>query len=133
MIPLTRREADIFACLVDTVCAGPAAPSALGAFEHTLSRAPRVNRVGLRALLYAAELAPRLMGRGARLRRLAPADRRAALTALTHGRVGGPFEGLAALAKLSHYSDDAIMRSLGYDADAVVARGRELRRTEARW
>jgi hypothetical protein len=37
------------------------------------------------------------------------------------------------LAKLAYYGDDGVMRTLGYDPDAVVERGRRLRREEARW
>jgi hypothetical protein len=40
---------------------------------------------------------------------------------------------LTALAKLSYYGDDGVSRSLGYDPDAVVARGRALREAEVRW
>ena len=139
MSGLTRREADIFACLVETICApGDGRPSAgtahpRTAFERALAAAPPLNRFGLRALLYAAELAPRLHGQGARLRRLGAAERRAALGALAGGPIRAPLEGLTALVKMSYWSEPALMRSLGYDADAVVVRGRELRRLEARW
>jgi hypothetical protein len=37
------------------------------------------------------------------------------------------------MAQLAYYGDDAVMRSLGYDSTAVVARGTELRRAERRW
>jgi hypothetical protein len=36
------------------------------------------------------------------------------------------------LVALGHYDEPAIARALGWDADAVVARGRELRRAEGR-
>jgi hypothetical protein len=36
------------------------------------------------------------------------------------------------LAALGHYDEPAVARPLGWDADAVVARGRELRRAEGR-
>lgn len=139
MSGLTRREADIFACLVETICAPVSGrPRASGAharvaFERVLASAPPLNRAGLRGLLYALEVIPRLQGRGARLRLLAGAERRAAVGALTGGPGGAALEGLTALVKLSYWSEPALMRSLGYDADAVVARGRELRRLEARW
>jgi hypothetical protein len=35
-------------------------------------------------------------------------------------------------AQLSYWGDDALMRSVGYDADANVRRGRELRAREGR-
>jgi len=52
-------------------------------------------------------------------------------------RVGEPrvrelvrlFKGVACL---SYYGDDAVMLQLGYDADANVRRGRELRAREGR-
>jgi hypothetical protein len=37
-----------------------------------------------------------------------------------------------ALLGMSRYEDPAVARSLGWDADAVVARGRALRRAEGR-
>jgi hypothetical protein len=36
------------------------------------------------------------------------------------------------LLALGHYDEPAIARALGWDADAVIARGRELRRAEGR-
>lgn len=85
-------------------------PSAgsLGAF---LAAAPRPQRIGLRLLL---SLACRPRGR-ALLKRLAPLD-----------QVAG---GLLAFGR---YDDPAVSRPLGWDAEAVVARGRELRRSEGR-
>ena len=35
-------------------------------------------------------------------------------------------------AYLSYYGDDGVMRRIGYDADANVRRGRQLRRLEGR-
>jgi hypothetical protein len=36
------------------------------------------------------------------------------------------------LVALGHYDEPAVARALGWDAEAVVARGRELRRAEGR-
>ena len=36
------------------------------------------------------------------------------------------------LAAMDHYDDPAVARALGWDAEAVAARGRELRRSEGR-
>jgi hypothetical protein len=36
------------------------------------------------------------------------------------------------LLTVEHYGDTQVSRSLGWDVDAVVARGRELRRAEGR-
>ena len=136
---LTRREADVFACLADTVVApGPGMPAvaatdARSFFADYLRAAPRVNRVVLRGLLYALEVGPLALGYRQRLRRLGPAERVAYLDRVDRGPARMPAEAIEALAELAYYGDDRVMRALGYDADAVVARGRELRRREARW
>src|SRR5918911_2224558 len=73
---LSGREASIFACLTDTVVApDPVLPpvretDAVAFFDEWLGLLPRPNRAGMRALLWAAELAPLATGAGARLRRL---------------------------------------------------------------
>jgi hypothetical protein len=76
-----------------------------------LSAAPQPQRAGLRALV---ALARRPRGRRL-LRALPPAEQ------LAH-----------ALLAMDRYDDDAVSRALGWDADAVAARGRELRRAEGR-
>jgi len=44
-----------------------------------------------------------------------------------------PWDQLArGLLTVEHYDDPRISRSLGWDVDAVIARGRELRRAEGR-
>jgi hypothetical protein len=42
-------------------------------------------------------------------------------------------EAVASIAQLAYYGHDAVMRSLGYDAGAVVDRCHELRAQGARW
>lgn len=138
---LSPREASIFACLADTVVAPePALPpvretDAAFFFDRWLARSPALNRAGLRALLWAAELAPLAVGAGARLRRLPEAER-ARLLALAERRGPAPVRQLAKVVKgiafLAYYGDDALLRRAGYDPDAVVARGRELRAREGR-
>jgi hypothetical protein len=136
---LHPREASMFACIAETVVAprGALPPlcrtDAVAAFGANLAAAPPANRALLRALLYAVEAAPLLLGYGARLRRLSPEDRLDALERLEAGSAGGALRPLTALAKLSYYGDDGVSRSLGYDPDAVVARGRALREAEVRW
>jgi hypothetical protein len=78
---MTRREASIFAAVVDAVV-DPEPPlppvadtDAVAAFERWLAAAPPLNRAALRALLYAVEIAPRIHGEGARLRTLPRASR----------------------------------------------------------
>ena len=133
---LTPREASIFACLVDTVVA-PAPPlppvaatDAVEAFDAWLARAPRPNRLMLRALLYALEVGPRLAGLGARLRRLDATRRLAFFERIERARLPAArslAEVLRSTASSSYYGDTGVMRTLGYDAAQRVARGRELR------
>jgi hypothetical protein len=136
---LHPREASIFACLTDTVVQ-PAAPlppvartDAVVAFDRWMARAPRPNRVGVRVLLYAVEAGPLLTGFGHRLRRLSPAERERFVGTVEHARAA-PLRQLAKLMKgmsfVSYYGDDAVLRQLGYDAEANLERGRALRRAE---
>jgi hypothetical protein len=102
-------------------------------FDRWLQRSPRLNRVGMRACLYLAEAGPLAFGFRGRLRALAPADRLAYLERLDRGALRQLSKLLRGIAQLSYYGDDAIMRTLGYDPDANVARGRALRAAEGRW
>jgi hypothetical protein len=141
MTTLTPREASIFACWCDTVVApGGVLPpvirtDAVRFFDFWLERSPRLNRGGLRALLYAIELAPRLLGFKRRLRTLPVAERARALRALEQAKAPQVrqltklFKGIAFL---SYYGDDGIMLRLGYDADERVRTGRALRASEGR-
>ena len=138
---LSPREASIFACVTDTVVAPePLLPAvrdttAVASFDRWLWHSPRLNRAGLRAMFLAMELAPLALGFRARLRALAP-DRRAAAFAQAERRgpaaVRGLLKIIKSLAFLNYYGDDAVMLRLGYDADANVRRGRELRAREGR-
>jgi hypothetical protein len=136
---LAPREASMFACVADAVVApaGELPPvertDAVAAFARMLAAAPRLNRALLRSGLYAAETAPLLLGYGSRLRRLDRGARGAALQRLESGPAGLVVRPLVALAKLAYYGDDGVSRTLGYDADAVVARARALREAEVRW
>jgi hypothetical protein len=79
--------------------------------EQFLAASPWPQRPGLRLLL-AIGRRPRGM---ALLKKLAPADQAAA------GLLG-----------MGRYDDPERARALGWDAEAVVARGKELRRKEGR-
>jgi hypothetical protein len=138
---LSGREASIFACLTDTVVAPePALPpvretDAVRFFDEWLTLLPKPNRAGMRALLWAAELAPLASGFGRRLRRLEPARRLDWLRAVEHAS----FTQLRLVAKLmtsasqlSYYGDDTVLGRLGYDAQANLERGRRLREAEGR-
>lgn len=138
---LSPREASIFACLADTVVAPePLLPpvretDAVAFFDRWMARSPRLNRSGLRALLYALELAPRLLGFGARMRRLPAPERARFLRAIEQNRVPQLrqlAELMQVLGQLSYYGDDRVMLRLGYDAEANLARGRALRARDGR-
>ena len=119
---LSGREASIFACLCDTVVA-PAPPlpavadtDAVAAFDRYLADSPPLNRLGMRASLLAAEMAPRLLGQHARLRRLPESERGEALKRAEASRVKPLVDVLEFIARLSYFGDDGVMRMLGYDA-----------------
>ena len=138
---LSPREASIFACLADTVVAPePVLPpvretDAVAFFDRWMARAPRVNRIALRALLYAIEAGPLALGYGARMRRLSSELRAEYLHALEQNRLP-QLRQLAKLlqgfGQLAYYGDDGVMLRIGYDAEANVARGRELRQRDGR-
>jgi len=136
---LTPREASIFACVCDTVVAPrPALPpvhetDAVEFLDRWLAMAPRSNRLALRALLYAAELAPRALGRRGRLRGLTEAERAAVLARLERStRAHDLVKLLQGIAVFAYYGDDRVMLRLGYDPDANLERARELRARERR-
>jgi hypothetical protein len=131
---ITRREASIFACVCDTVVApdgrlpAVAQTDAAFAFDRLLAASPRLNRIGLRVLFVTLELAPLIVGAGGRLRRLTLPQRVEVLARLERTAAGaGLIKAARGVAQLSYYGDDAVMRRLGYDADAVVARARKAR------
>ena len=138
---LSPREASIFACATDVIVSPePLLPAvhetdAVAAFDRWLARSPALNRLGLRALLYAIELSPWLAGERRRLRRL---DRTERSEALREAERAGPalwralFKVVKGLCTICYYGDLQVMRRLGYDAEANAARGRELRAREGR-
>jgi len=141
MRALTAREASIFACFTDAVVAPePLLPpvrdtDAVAFFDDWMARAPRFNRTGMRALLYAVELSPLVAGSKKRLRRLDRDARARWLERMERTRraeVKLLFKLLKGAAQLSYWGCDELMKRVGYDADANVARGRELRRLEGR-
>jgi hypothetical protein len=118
---LSPREASIFACVADTLLA-PAPPlppigqtDAVHAFDAWLDRAPRINRMGLRAVLLTLEISPRLTRARTRWRHLSPPARLALLERLAH-RPGGRalVEALRASAAVSYYGDAQVSALLGY-------------------
>jgi hypothetical protein len=139
---LSGREASIFACFTDAVVAPePILPpvrqtDAVEFFDDWMARSPRLNRLGMRALLYVLELSPLLAGpRRTRLRRLDRADRTKWLTTVEKApsaELRLVYKLVKGAAQLSYWGDDALMKGVGYDADANVRRGRELRAREGR-
>lgn len=67
----------------------------------------------------------------AAVRALLPLARRPRGLALL-GLLVGADQALAGVAAMGHYDRPEVARPLGWDADAVIARGRELRRAEGR-
>jgi hypothetical protein len=138
---LTPREASIFACFTDAVVAPePVLPpvrqtDAVASFDDWMSRSPRLNRLGMRAFLYVLELSPLLTGSRTRLRRL---DREArarwlkAIERAPRAELRLVFKLMKSAAQLSYWGDDRLMLKVGYDADANVRRGRELRARDGR-
>jgi hypothetical protein len=89
----------------------------------------------MRGLLYVLELSPLLTGFRSRLRRLDRDGRARWLAAIEHApraELRLVFKLLKGAAQLSYWGDDALMLRAGYDADANVRRGRELRAREGR-
>jgi len=138
---ISPREASIFACLTDTAVAPePVLPpvretDATVFFDEWMSLSPQLIARGVRSLLYAFEVAPLLLGFGHRLRRLDVDDRARFLKRVEKA----PVVQVRQVAKLvksfaffAYYGDDRVMRRCGYDADANLRRGRELRAREGR-
>jgi hypothetical protein len=97
-----RRRARVARYVTEAVAPAPplppvAATDAVDAFEAQLAAAPAPNRVAIGALLLAHS------------------------AGIALGRAEEP---LRALAHLSYYGDLGVMRTLGYDPDAVVRRAR---------
>ena len=138
---ISPREASIFACVCDTVVApGDALPpvretDAALFFDRWMMRSPRLNRLALRVLLHVVELSPRAMGFGGRLRALDEAERGEYLRAVERAaapQVRQLVKLVKGMASLAYYGDDAVMLRVGYDAEANLRRGRELRALEGR-
>jgi hypothetical protein len=138
---LRPREAAVFASLTEAYCRPePAFPrlamtDTVAFIDAFGARSRRLNRIGFRVILWVVELAPLVRGYGATFTRLA-ADRQAQFVrGLDRSRwqllqVG--FRLLKTLAVMSYYGDAGVLRAIGYDAEANVARGRALRRSEGR-
>lgn len=138
---LSPREASIFACLVDTVAAPePVLPpvsrtDAAFFFDRWMAASPRPNALGMRALLWVLELLPVFIGYGRRFRRLPESERVRYVQMIEHNdnvHVRQLTKLVKGAAFLAYYGDDEVMRKVGYDPDANLARGRELREKQGR-
>jgi len=138
---LSAREASIFACLTDTVVAPePILPpvretDAVRFFDEWLSLLPPLNRRAMRALLLVAEMAPLLTGFGGRLRRLDRGRRTEWLRRAERApvpQVRMVLKLVESTSQLAYYGNDGVLMRLGYDAEANLRRGRELRAAEGR-
>lgn len=134
---MTHREQAIFAALTDTVVApAPLLPpvdqtDAADFFGQWLDRAPKLNELALRAALHALDTAPLIRHRR-RFHTLPQQHRVDYLKRLETSKLRVATKALKGIAFLCYYGDDALLRRLGYDADANVRRGRELRASEGR-
>jgi hypothetical protein len=138
---LSRREARIFASLTEVFCA-PAPPlpavgetDAVAFVDYLVARAPRRNRIGFKLILRLFDVAPLLRGYGASFTRLSLSRRTAFVRDLDHSRwmllrVGARL--MKTIALMSYWGDAGVLRASGYDPDAIIARGRALRREEGR-
>jgi hypothetical protein len=141
LVCLAPREASIFACLVDTVAAPePLLPAVARtdcafAFDRWMAAGPALNARGMRGLLLALEVMPMAMGYGKRFRRLPRAERTRFVRAIEHSsnrHVKQLVKALKGAAFLAYYGDDAVMRQVGYDAQANLERARAVRLSEGR-
>ncbi len=138
---LSPREASIFTCVTDTILSPePKLPPvtetiAVEYFDSYLTKSPKPNRIGFRAIVLACELAPQMTGFGARLRRLDPENRAKFFNKWSKSKVPQLrviLKLMKSLAAMSYYGDTAVMEVCGYDPVANVARGRALREKEKR-
>jgi hypothetical protein len=137
---LTAREARTVEALAEAVVRpdGLLPPvsgtDTVAAVEAQLAAGPPVNRAAIRALLALLEAAPLALGpRRRRLSALAPGEREDVLKRLARSPGRPALDALQAMLKLCYFGDPGVMRGLGFDADALVARGRALRVAEDRW
>lgn len=136
---LSRREADILTCVIDTyVVADPPLRSVtetetVALLDQALASSPRLNRTTFRVVLYLFELGPLLCGFGRRLRRLERTERMRWLALLWCTPLRSLIKPVRGLIQMAYYSDLAVMADLGYIAADKLERGRELREREGRW
>jgi choline dehydrogenase-like flavoprotein len=134
---LGPRETAIFIALTDAYCEPEGAftpvreTDAARFMNDLLGASPRVNRAGFRVILALLDLTPLVRGYRRRFRKLGNVERREFLHGLDKSRfVLLPIASrlLKTLTIMSYYGDPQVLGWTGYDADATVARGRDVRR-----
>jgi hypothetical protein len=139
---LKPREAAIFASLADAYCR-PSQPlpeidrsDAARFASELVSLSPRVNRLGFRLMLRLVDLAPLVMRRyRRRFNKLARRQRDEFLHGLDKSRwflLRIASRLLKTITVVSYYGDPQVLRELGYDPAANLARARALRASEGR-
>lgn len=138
---LTPREASMFASLADAMIAPePLYPAvrettAVFFFDDWLARSAPQNRFAFRSLIWAGELLPLALGFRGRLRQLQPARREQFVERVSSSRnfvAQSAIKLMKTAAMLSYYGDDGVLHAAGYDPEALLERGRELRAKEGR-
>jgi choline dehydrogenase-like flavoprotein len=129
---LKPREAAIFAAVTDAYCAPAGAlppvreTDALAFMDHLFALSAPLNRIGFRVILRLLDLAPLARGYGAVFARLGTEDRARFIQGIdksrwflmrTTGRL------LKTVAVMAYYGDARVLKGLGYDSEANVARG----------
>jgi hypothetical protein len=138
---LKPREGAVFAALTDAYCSPvPALPpvgesDAVAFADELVAASPSVNRIGFRVILRLVDLAPLVRGYSGRFRLLSRAQRDEFLHGLDRSRwflLRTAARLLKTVTLMSYYGDPEVLRKVGYDPDANLARGRALRTREGR-
>ena len=138
---LGPREAEVFAGLADVYChpAPPLPPvaqtDAIAFIDDLAAGSRRLNRIGFRLILRIVDLAPLARGQRARFHALGSERRLEFVQSLERSRwllVKTLAKLLKTLTLVAYYGDVGVLRRSGYDPQANVQRGRELRAREGR-
>ena len=123
--------------VVEALCAAVVAPApplppvaatdAVPAFGRLVAAGPPLHRAAIAVALVLLDLAPLALGERGRLRGLPPARRDAVVRRLERSACGAAVRPLRALLHLAYCGDLDVLRLLGYDPSAVLARAREPR------
>jgi hypothetical protein len=138
---LRPREAAVFAGLADAYCRPqpelpPVPETDAVAFIDALAASSRpLNRIAFKLILRGVDLTPRLSGQRARFTALGAERRAQFVQSLERSRwtlVQTLSRLLKTLTVMAYYGDPRVLGQIGYDADANLARARDLRTREGR-